>query len=325
MRTAARIRQRIQSNLLQRAEKRLPSLTRLRGLQALPVTLNRQRIYILPTGFGLVFAVILLVMLLGALNYNNNAALLLTCVLGATSLGSMLQTFRQLDGLTLQAVHPGEAVAGELLPLVLTWQAGRHAHTAIVIDIDGKEHSFSVTRDDSAELAIHIPTRRRGWMDLPRLRVASRWPYGLFRAWSWLAPDRQVLVYPHPERDGPAPPPAPGDGGQRRRHDGDEWAGLRAWRPGDSLRLVAWKASARGNGLRVKTFDQPQQDKTWQLAWQRTGMAGREARIARLARWVNMAHAANAAWSLELPDEAIPAGRGDNHYRRCMQALAELP
>ena len=88
-------------SLQRRAEKRLPALTRYRRPESLPITLHRRRIYIVPSGFGLGFSLLLLVMLVGALNYNNNAALLLTCLLGAASAASMLVAFRNLDGLRL--------------------------------------------------------------------------------------------------------------------------------------------------------------------------------------------------------------------------------
>ena len=65
----------MRSRLLAVAERRLPALTRLRLPEPVPLTLHRRRIYVLPTAFGLGFAVLLLVMLLGALNYGNNPAL----------------------------------------------------------------------------------------------------------------------------------------------------------------------------------------------------------------------------------------------------------
>ena len=49
--------------LLRRAERRLPALTRYRRPENLPIELHRRRIYIVPTGFGLGFSVLLLVML----------------------------------------------------------------------------------------------------------------------------------------------------------------------------------------------------------------------------------------------------------------------
>jgi hypothetical protein len=70
------------------AERRLPALTRYRRPESLPIELHRRRIYIVPSGFGIGFSVLLLVMLVGALNYANNAALLLTCLLGAASAAS---------------------------------------------------------------------------------------------------------------------------------------------------------------------------------------------------------------------------------------------
>ena len=76
------------------AERRLPALTRLKQAEALPILLHRHRIYVLPTRFGLMFSAVLLVMLLGALNYNNNPALLLTCLLGAACYQSVFQAFR---------------------------------------------------------------------------------------------------------------------------------------------------------------------------------------------------------------------------------------
>ncbi|HXD37208.1 MAG TPA: DUF58 domain-containing protein, partial [Rhodanobacter sp.] len=49
------------AGLLQRAqqlaERRLPSLTRYRRAEKLPIELHRRRIYIVPTGFGLGFSV----------------------------------------------------------------------------------------------------------------------------------------------------------------------------------------------------------------------------------------------------------------------------
>jgi hypothetical protein len=67
MGTAARIR------------RWFPGLARGRNPETLPVTLDRRRIYIVPTRAGMGFAVLLAAMLVGALNYQNNAALLLTC------------------------------------------------------------------------------------------------------------------------------------------------------------------------------------------------------------------------------------------------------
>ena len=40
----------------------------------------------------------------------------------------------------------------------------------------------------------------------PRIRIATQFPLGLFRAWSWWQPDSRALVHPFPEADAPALP-----------------------------------------------------------------------------------------------------------------------
>lgn len=323
-RPATRIRARL-APLWRRAERRLPSLTRWRRPEPLPIRLDRRRIYIVPTRFGFIFAAMLLVMLLGALNYNNNAALLLTCVLGAAAIGSMLHTFRALDQLQMESVHAGTAQAGDPLTLTLGWQAPARAHAAIELHLGATNSCLSLAAGVPARVQLRLQTSRRGWMELPRIRVQSRWPFGFFRAWSWLAPAHPVLVYPRAEDAGPPPPPVPGDAARRRRPDGDDWAGLREYRSGDPRRHIAWKASARGQALRVKTFDRATAEHHWDLAWERTGPGAREARIARLARWVREANAAGREWSLRLPGRDLGRGAGAAHFHACMRALAELP
>src|SRR5690348_18162399 len=65
-----------------RVLNRIPVLARGRKPETLPVTLDRRRIYIVPTRAGFGFGLVLAVVLFGALNYQNNAAMLLTCMLG---------------------------------------------------------------------------------------------------------------------------------------------------------------------------------------------------------------------------------------------------
>ncbi|HEX8779263.1 MAG TPA: DUF58 domain-containing protein, partial [Rhodanobacter sp.] len=179
--------------LAQLAERRLPALTRLRQPEPLPIELGRRRIYIVPTAFGLGFGLLLLVMLVGALNYANNAALLLTCMLGAAAAASMLLAFRTLDGLSLRGIRAGHAVAGEPLELVLDFAAQR-PRESVRLDCAGESLAFAL--QDTTELRLRLATTRRGWLALPRFRLWSTWPLGLFRAWSWLHPQQSVLVWP---------------------------------------------------------------------------------------------------------------------------------
>ena len=306
------------------AEGRLPALTRYRRPESLPIELHRRRIYIVPTGFGLGFSVLLLVMLAGALNYSNNAALLLTCLLGAASAASMLVAFRNLDGLRLAHVRPGHAVAGDPLTLTLEFDSARPRQSIRVELADGTI-AFALDGRSGTAVQLSLATEKRGWQAMPRMRVWSSWPLGMFRAWSWLRPEQAVLVWPRAEDAGPPPRAPAGDARHMRLYRGDELAALRDYRVGDPRRHIAWKSSARHENLLVKDFEQPQSRPQWQFDWRQLGGMENEARIARLARWVDEAEAQRCSYSLWLPGDEITSSNGPLHYARCMNALAQLP
>lgn len=305
----------------------LPALKRRHAAEPLPIVLDRKRIYILPTGFGVGFAVVMLVMLIGALNYANNAALLTTCLLGAAAAGSVLTTFRDMNGLRLDAIRAGTACAGDPIRIHLDFAVASRTRHALRLDIDEQTLPFSIVDPTGHSLELYLPTSHRGRMSLPRMRVYSTWPFGLFRVWSRLSPRQPVLVYPRPEPHGPAPPASPTSGRHQqtsRQHAGDDFAALRAYHAGDPLKRVAWKASARHEGLLVREFERPVARREWALDWQAVADMEHETGIARLARWVVEAHAAGARWSLRLPDRQFGADSGTGHYHQCMRALALL-
>lgn len=307
--------------------ERVP-LPRRSRTEKLPIVLGRKRIYILPTAFGIGFAVILLVMLVGALNYSNNAALLLTCLLAAVASGSALATFRNMDGLRLDGIRAGNACAGSAVRVQLDFAVATRARHALHLDMAGQSLVFNITGRGSHAMELYLPSRQRGWMPLPPLRIHGTWPFGMFRAWNWLRPDHHILIYPRPETSGPPPPGNADDRQQHRQHqhhEGDDLASLRAYRPGDPRKRVAWKASARHEGLLVREYERPASRREWSLDWQHTAGLEHEARIARLARWVSEASAGDARWTLRLPGHRIGPGGGNGHYHQCMRALALMP
>lgn len=304
------------------AERRLPALTRHRRLEELPIELHRRRIYIVPTGFGAAFTVLLLVMMVGSLNYSNNAALLLTCMLGAATAISMLVAFRTLNGLRIRGLRAGHAMAGQPIDITFDIEATR-LRQAIRIEMGESKRAFDV--QGRTDVTLNIPTEHRGWLGMPRFCVWTTWPLGLFRAWSWMHPDYAVLVWPRPEFSGPAPALPAQDNQRQRLHRGEDLAALRDYRSGDSIRHVAWKASARHENLLVKDYEQPEGRPEWRLDWRQLRGLDNEARIARLARWLGEAQTHGRQWSLWLPGEVIELGSGPAHYARCMSALALLP
>jgi uncharacterized protein (DUF58 family) len=304
------------------AERRLPALTQHRRLEELPIELHRRRVYIVPTGFGLAFTLLLLVMMIGSLNYSNNAALLLTCMLGSATVISMLVAFRTLNGLRVRGLRAGHAMAGQPIDVTFDFEAKR-LRQAVRLDIADDTHAFDI--QERTDVTVSLPTEQRGWLSMPRFRIWTTWPMGLFRAWSWMHPNYAVLVWPRPEFSGPAPTLPVEDTRRQRLHRGEDLAALRDYRSGDSMRHVAWKASARHENLLVKDYEQPETRQEWRLDWRHLRGLDNEARIARLARWLGEAQTQGRQWSLWLPNEVIELGNGPAHYARCMSALALMP
>lgn len=291
--------------------------------EALPVRLDRRRIYIVPTRAGMGFCVLLVAMLVGALNYQNNAALLLTCVLAAALAISMLLTWRELHDLTLRSLHAGHGFCGSRLALHLAFADDRRNRDGLRIAVDELEQPCPL-RAAAGRASVTMPTDRRGWVDVPRMRLSSTLPFGLFRAWSWITPAQRVLVYPLPLRD--ASLPDRNDDPNERAAGGDEMAGLRDYRAGDPIRHVAWKASARHEHLLVREFDRAAPGQPLRLDWNSMTGIDRETRISRLTGSIRDAYAAAHPWTLVLEDRRAFGPASDAaHFHQCLTALAELP
>ncbi|MGV8961681.1 MAG: DUF58 domain-containing protein [Stenotrophomonas sp.] len=305
----------------------LQQLARPRSPETLPICLDQRRIYVLPTGFGVFVSVLLTAMLLGALNYNNNPALLLALLLGATAIASSILAHLQLSGLRVEAISADPVPAGS--PLRLRLSIARNdsrARRGLQVTLADVRAFTALAADSHNEVDLLLPTRHRGWLDLERIRLSTTHPLGLVRAWAWAWPDTPLLVYPCPERSGPLLPEKGGSSAHTRAHPlGDELQQLRPYRPGDALRTIAWKHSARRDTLLVREYERPLGVDVM-LDWRDVSALPYEHRIARLARWVNEAEREGRRYRLNLPGQpALGPGSGESHRHLCLRALALMP
>ena len=306
--------------------RRLEALARPRQPESLPVTLDRHRVYILPSRFGWFFLLLLLAMVIGALNYNNNPALLLALLLAGAANTSLFAAHLQLSGLRIVAIDAEPVAAGKPLQLYLHARAdpGRERR-GLRVECQGDAATLSLD-DGAGEALLAIPTQQRGWLDPGRLRISTTRPLGLARAWAWVWPEMPLLVYPAPEANGPPLPEGSGDNAQARLHPaGDDAHHLRSYRRGDARRAIAWKPSARHGTLLVREYEQPL-GADIVLDWRSLSALAYEGRIARLARWIDEAEREGRRWRLQLPDQpALGPARGADHRHACLRALALLP
>lgn len=314
--------------LARAAWRRLDALARPREPESLPVRFHRRRIYVLPTRFGAFYALLTVVMVAGALNYNNNPALLLALLLVGAGMASLVSAQLQLNGLAVTAIEAEPVPAGQAIAVrVHATCADARPRNALGLDVphDGPSTPLAI-RDGSGQATLELPTTRRGWLDVPRLRVSTTWPLGLARAWSHVWPETPVLVYPAPEAHAPPLPEGSGDAAsQRLHHAGDDVHHLRTYRAGDAPRTIAWKPSARRGSLLVREYEQPA-GVDLVLDWHALQGLATEPRIARLARWIEEAERDGRRYRLRLPGQPpIGPDRGPAHRHACLRALALLP
>lgn len=290
-----------------------------------PILLHRRRIYILPTGHGIAFALMLLVLFIGSINYSLSLGYVLTFFLAALGNVAMLHTFRNLRGLTIRWRIPEPVFAGDTAVFPLLFDSAAH-DARFAIAAWGRADNRHVLDVPATGGLVRLPLRaaRRGRLALGRVVIESRYPLGLFRAWSRVSPDVHCIVYPQPATEDLPLPASAADGGTQPAHvaGNDEYQFLRGYRAGDSPRRISWRAYARERGLLTKQFAA---DSSGEVVLDLDAAPGRdlEEKLSRLARWVLDAEARSIRYRLRLTCEATAAGHGEAHRRKCLEKLAQ--
>jgi uncharacterized protein (DUF58 family) len=291
------------------------------------VVLVHRRVYILPTRLGWLFAVTLLILLIGSINYALSLGFALTFLLAGMGLVGMVHTARNLARMAISVGRAEPVFAGEAAQFRIYLEARGAFDRPAILARHVKSRSqlvVDVPVAGMAEVVLAVPAERRGWLPLGRVMLETRFPLGIFRAWSYVEPDARCLVYPRPERSAlPAASAESASGGMRSPVPGnDDYAGLRAYQLSDSPRHVAWKAVARSDDMLTKQFSGEAAAELW-LDWNHLpGGLGVEQRLSRLAGWVLAADRGAQPYGLRLPGTQVGPGRGDRHRAACLQALA---
>ena len=292
------------------------------------VRLTHRRIYILPTRRGWAFLFTLLLMLLGALNYAVSLGLLFIFLLGGMCHAALLQSYRQLRALRLAAGDEPEAFAGDVVrfaPVLTNTDAATPLHCTLAAREAARV--MVVLPGSTAQAPLTVAAGTRGRLPLGRITVASSYPLGLWRAWSYVHFPAAAWVYPRPEA---SPPPLPMQGpgageGHAQAAGSEEFSGLRRYQPGDTPRQIAWKALARGAGLHTKEFAGAARGQCL-LDWNHLPASlDTEARLSRLTAWILAAEQGQVDYAVAIPGMSTPHARGPAQRAQCLRALAGFP
>jgi uncharacterized protein (DUF58 family) len=237
---------------------------------------------------------------------------------------TMLHAFRNMAQLEIRSGHVEAVFAGEEARFVFHFNnPGSLARYQLHLHDDaGHITTFDLPAQCSTPVEIALPATQRGWMDSGRLTLYTKFPLGLFYAWTYLHFDVRCLVYPKPAAPQPLPVVSAQNGSGKLMSAGDEdFSGLRNYVAGDPMPRIAWKALAREQGLQVKQFTAYQGQDLW-LDWRHLPDIAQERKLELLTRWVLDAEAQGLHYGLRLPGVELLPGQGQSHRAECLRRLA---
>jgi uncharacterized protein (DUF58 family) len=284
---------------------------------------------IYPTaGFaGLVF--VLSAMWYAAASQNNTAVYLLFFALSAVFLVSIPHTLVNLTGVTVRVESLQPTFVGQEVSLPLEIMNGSRAtRHGIEVGLSGSDRERQridyIPAAKAARVTLRFPARQRGEHKVETLCLTSAYPIGFIRFLKKFSSSQTYIVYPKPAGDVRLPTSFVHRGGGRpltEFGEGDDFAGVRAYVPGESQRHIDWRAVARGQPLMTKQFTTEAEGVVY-LDFSALRLAGMEERLSQLALWVIEAERARRPYGLRLPGVEIPPAIGQIHFHQCLRALS---
>jgi uncharacterized protein (DUF58 family) len=286
------------------------------------LTLTQQRIYILPSRLGWWFAVLVILLYLLGTNYQNNLIILCSFMLLSLLLLTMLQTFYNLFRLKLAVVADAQTYADTAgtLPLKLQSRDCRMLQLGLY---GQKLQQLLPNLQGEQEFSLQLPVLARGCYSLPRLRLSSQFPFGLFHCWSYPALSAQLWVYPAPQPPTHSTPLSAEDPGQQRATPQTDADQVKPYQAGDLPSRILWKKLATHPEQPVvrQIPLAPARSEQWVQVPALTGPALEQA-LSMACYQLQQLEAMGSQYGLMLPGKTLALGRGPSHLTRCLQELA---
>jgi len=304
---------------------------------------------------GRLFVLVAIGVGFGAINTGNNLLYLLLGWALSFIIASGVLSERNLRGLAVRRRPPPRVFAGQpfLMEIAVENAKPRRASYSIEIEdllgdrpIDKKCYFLKIPPGKTQRTSYRHTFARRGLYRLDGFRIATKFPFALFRKSRDTAQPGEVLVYPAIV---PVPRPVPqarqqGEAISERLGRRGEFFGLREWRDGDDRRDVHWKSTARTGRTMVREYEDELSRRAVvvvdnalpaaTLAAVRADAvdAAVEAQLDALERAVSRAASIAAAyldsgWAVQVVarGEEVPMGYGRPQLARVLRILALLP
>lgn len=283
--------------------------------------LSQRNVYIFPSALGMAFLLMLLLMLLTAINYQNSLIYLLTFFLGTIFFISIWMCFLNLSGLRIEAKDPGRCFEGEVSHFNVRLLKQKGLPLALKVG-ENKEEAQRVPflDQDCVDLSIVGKKKLRGRHVIQRLYIESRFPFGLVLAWTWLKLDAECWVYPKPVFSEPNGLSENEGVNTELPLPSSDLNELREYQHGDATNRILWKKYAAKDQLIVRDVDLGFFSPNW-VDWDYYSDPTEE-RLRHLCFDVCQLSEMSHPFGFKIPGHKISPNVGAIHKQQCLDALA---
>ena len=294
-------------------------------MQSSGLRLSLRRIFIVPSALGWLWAAVGSLLYIVGVNTSSNIPLILGFLMLALQLLAIFLTAQTLHGLQLNWLTQIEGWAGAQLPLMLQLTVPKGMrYLGLQLGPKGRRWE-GICVAGMQKIAVPWQGESRGLNKLPRLRIDSQAPLGLWVCWVRLQLATEALLYPAPVVAAVVEVPwsqAIGTQQPKQSAEPHDFHSLQPHRPEEGPQRLAWKQLARGHGELSKRFEAPSA-KAVLLSLQpgiekEKGLSAIAARIKQLA-------SSGDCYGLLVDHIDIPPANGAEHRRICLRSLALLP
>ena len=269
-------------------------------------------VYLVPKFMGFLYTFAILILLVVA-GLNNSVALFAyTMLLVSLGIMTMLLTNSNLTQVAVE--YPMEMICCEgqeiNLQVLLRSKKGSECLN-LSLECFSKDRSLGLVKQISIlknrELSCSIPIciDHCGIVVVDAIKVSSSYPLGLFRTWTII--NSHIKLYAHPKPEGKnlqKKQQAFNDLSQEiqsheKGSEPEDYYGLRAFRLGDSMFHVDWKAAARSRELLIKEWSQLE-SYSYEFNLNQVPEAHLLGKLRQLTLWVMQAEKHGASYSLHL-------------------------
>ena len=314
------------SRIFQRVTAKFQGWVKARTLRIHAQKSSLSKIYILPSGFGWAFVLAIICIATGAINYQLNTVLLLVFMFFIIGILSMWETNRNLKGVSISCLPIDDTQEGQPLKVMLLVRGSALTRFAIAFSFEAGDavKLERLTKDDE-QVILPMQTIQRGHFNLPVIVVATYFPFGLFRAWSYIYFDNDYFVFP--QAVDPEHWPESGDNLSQKEsylsHAGeDDLYELKAIKnPWVQAGRIAWKISARGQGWYLKSMTSPTGEH-WLFRIEDLISRDIELNLQQLSYWIQTAEQQGHLYGVELNGFRTEISHGKQHLQHCLRELA---